>query len=187
MSTQIGKERSPPGRAGRTHRVVLVGGTFGPLHKGHEELFRKALSVGDRVCVGVTNDEMTRNKEYANKIPPLEERIANVRRFFEKMKAASRVKIGRLDGIYGPDALTPEADAIVVTEETAANVEKIDDERKRLGLPPLAIYVVKKKLAEDNKPISSTRIRGGIITREGRLLDTRTSLKANGSGKPQKT
>ncbi|MFA5246765.1 MAG: pantetheine-phosphate adenylyltransferase [Candidatus Micrarchaeia archaeon] len=155
------------------HSLVLVGGTFGPLHAGHELLLGEALKRGKKVCVGITSDKMARqNKEAAHKIPPEKERMAGVLKFFESNNAKHRAELCILTDIYGPAALTPKAEAIVVTKETRANAEKINLLRARQdpALFPLKIYVVKKKLAWDGAHISSTRIRKGEIGRDGKLL-----------------
>ena len=49
-------------------KLVGVAGTFGPLHKGHEVLLRKAFEVGEKVLVALTTDEMHANKKYKEKI-----------------------------------------------------------------------------------------------------------------------
>jgi len=143
------------------HGLVLVGGTFGPLHGGHALLLKEALKRGRGVCVGVMNDEMTQGKLHADRMPTFERRVDGVRDFFRKMNATDRVKISGLDGICGPEALEREAEAIVVTQETEGNAEKINEMRRRLGLSPLEIYGVERLKNEDGGVLSSTDIRKG--------------------------
>jgi pantetheine-phosphate adenylyltransferase len=47
--------------------------------------------------------------------------------------------------------------------------ERINAIRKRRGLKPLSVVSIQMVLAEDFKPVSSTRIRAGEINREGYL------------------
>ncbi|MEM1757713.1 MAG: phosphopantetheine adenylyltransferase, partial [Candidatus Bathyarchaeia archaeon] len=63
-------------------------------------------------------------------------------------------------------------EALVVSRETEPTAIKINEERRKRGLTPLAIIVVEMVPAENHVPISTTRIRMGEIDREGRLLKT---------------
>jgi D-beta-D-heptose 7-phosphate kinase/D-beta-D-heptose 1-phosphate adenosyltransferase len=37
-------------------KAIIVSGYFNPLHKGHLDLFKKAKSLGDKLCVIVNSD-----------------------------------------------------------------------------------------------------------------------------------
>ena len=63
-------------------------------------------------------------------------------------------------------------EAIVVSEETAPKAEELNRLRAQRGLRPLELVVIPMVLAEDGKPISTTRIRAGEIDRAGRLLES---------------
>ena len=66
--------------------------------------------------------------------------------------------------------ISNEIEGIVVSEETETTAEVINQRRANLGKRPLLIFVIKMILAEDGKPISSTRIRCQEVDRYGRLI-----------------
>lgn len=157
---------------------VVVGGTFDCFHRGHEALLGRAFEVGDEVHIGVTSDAFASKK---GKISQYSERVEAVTRFASRL--GKPFTISKLDDVYG-ETLQEGIDAIVVSTETLKQAKKINALRKRRGLKPLEIFVVKKVLAEDLFPISSTRIREGEINRMGKRL--RALTIAIGSTNPVK-
>ena len=61
-------------------------------------------------------------------------------------------------------------DAIIVSTETRPGAEAINRLRQKNGLAPLVIVEIPMVGAQDNKRISSTRIRGGEIDANGALV-----------------
>jgi pantetheine-phosphate adenylyltransferase len=147
-------------------RKVAVGGTFDRLHAGHRELLRVAFTSGERVLIGLTSDAIAKPKGAES----YEKRLAELQRFLMEEGFAERAEIVRLDDYYGPAVSDAELEAIVVTEETLARAEEINQRRRQRGLRELEIILVPLLLAQDGKPISSRRIRRGEIDREGVLL-----------------
>ena len=64
---------------------LCVGGTFDGMHYGHRKLLTLAISsvqpISGRLLIGVTRDEMLTHKAFADRIPPLEDRMTGVLEF----------------------------------------------------------------------------------------------------------
>jgi pantetheine-phosphate adenylyltransferase len=147
------------------YEIVAVGGTFDHFHKGHEKLLNKAFEIGNYIMVGVTSNEFGGQK---GSIEPCSKRMSELEEFLQKFN--SRYTVKRLEEPYGPTVHDPQIDAIVVSRETEPVADKINEIRQKKGIKPLKIFVIGWVLAEDGKPISSTRIRRGEIDRNGKVL-----------------
>ena len=147
------------------YKNVAVGGTFDHFHKGHEKLLNKAFEIGQHVLIGVTSDEFGGKK---GNIQPCSKRISKLEQFLQKFNSKYIVK--RLEEPYGPTISDDQIDAIVVSRETKPVADKINEIRQKKEIKPLKIFVIDWVLAEDEKPISSTRIRKGEIDRNGKCL-----------------
>jgi len=146
---------------------VAVGGTFDPLHDGHKALLKKAceLSRGGELLIGITSDEMAKNKFH--EVVDYRSRHDEVMRFIREQGITP--VIVRLEDPYGP-TVSEDFDFIVVSPETHPVALKINDIRRERGLVEIKIVLVEYVLADDNLPISSTRIKRGEIDVHGRLL-----------------
>ncbi|MBC7115302.1 MAG: pantetheine-phosphate adenylyltransferase [Archaeoglobi archaeon] len=145
---------------------VAVGGTFEPLHDGHKALLEKAFSLGCEVVIGVTSDEMARKR--VRSVLPFEIRAENLRRYV-KRRFGVEPKIMKLNDKYG-DVVEGDYRYIVVSPETYPVALEINERREKKGKNPVEIILVPHVLAEDGEPISSTRIKKGIIDVHGKLL-----------------
>lgn len=148
---------------------VCIGGAFDPFHKGHKFLIRKALELaGERgfVFIGITDGEIIKNKRNA---ASFEERKKAIEQFLAEVKSSRTVTIQPIYDKFGP-SVEEDFDAIVVSPETIATAEEINKERKKLQKKPLKIVQISFVLAEDNLPISSTRIQRREINENGRIL-----------------
>lgn len=146
-------------------KYVAVGGTFDRFHKGHEKLLNEAFETGDNVLIGVTSDEFGGKK---GNIDPYTKRISRLEEFLQKFN--SRYEVKKLEDPYGPTIYDSKIDAIVVSRETKPVADKINEIRQKKGMDPLQIFVIDWVLADDGRPILSTRIRNGEIDRNGKVL-----------------
>jgi len=156
---------------GRTQRVVALGGTFDRLHKGHKKIISKALQIGDKVIIGVASDRFTAERGKNHDVTDYESRRASLESFLAATGGLERAQIIPLEDPYGPTVSDREVSAIVVSRETLKTAFEINRVRNSRGMAPIQVYVVDFALAEDGKPISTSRISQGSINREGRLLE----------------
>lgn len=146
---------------------IAVGGTFQPLHDGHKLLLRTAYGLDGDIDIGLTSDKMSRSARIRD-VEPYAEREKRLREWIRKSLGVEP-HIVKLEDPYG-SALVEDYDFIVVSPETYPVAVKINELRKEKGLKPIAIVRVDYVLAEDGKPISSTRIVRGEIDSHGNLL-----------------
>jgi len=150
--------------------VVAVGGTFDEFHRGHRALLQKAFEVGEHISIGLCSDDFARKLRKSHRIADYEERLGNLEHFLRKLGVLDRAEIVPLTDPYGVTLSRGCVEAIVVSRETEPRAYEINEKRKVKGLPPLNVVVIDMVDAEDDVPISTTRIRRGEINHEGLVL-----------------
>jgi len=155
--------------------TVALGGTFDPVHDGHRALFERAFELGD-VTVGLTSDELAPETRHDPRpVRPFEERRASLETELEPLASAANreFEVRKLEEPTGI-ATEPGFEIIVVSPDTLAGAERINEIREERGLDPLRVELVDYVPAEDGDRISSTRIVRGEIDRHGNLTPDRT-------------
>ena len=132
----------------------------------------EAFKVADRVLIGLTTDEFAK-KLHDHYFDPFEKRYSALKRFLEERGYSDRAEIIPINNPYGPTVENGAIEGIIVSEETEPRADEINRLRVERGLRPLLVFCIKMVLAEDGKPISSTRIRRGEIDRYGRVIRRR--------------
>lgn len=150
----------------KINKKVVIGGTFDILHKGHEAFLSKAFSLG-QVFIGLTSNEMALQTK-KRQVQDFEYRKKELENFIAK-NFKNYYKIGKIEDKFGP-TLKEDFDCIVVSPETKKTALIINEERRKINKKPIEIIGIKFVLAEDGKPISSTRIFKGEIDRDGNLI-----------------
>jgi len=167
----ISERRSPNPRK---YRRVATGGTFDHIHLGHIALLEKSFEVGDEVVIGVTSDEFA--KEMGKKPDlPYDVRVRKLQSLLRKRFRGRSYVIAKLFDYFGPGIASADVQALVASDETAPRLQLANELRAAKGFPPLKLVAVPLVMADDAKPISSTRIRRGEISVNGRLLRAKTS------------
>ena len=151
-------------------KKVAVGGTFDELHRGHKTLLLKAFEVGEFVLIGLCSDGFVARMTKPHVTASYKQRLKDLKAFLRKSDLNKRAEIVSLDDPYGATATDACIKALVVSKETESIAVRINQKRGEVGLPRLEIIAIRMVPAENCSPISTTRIRGGEIDREGRLL-----------------
>ena len=151
------------------YKTVATGGTFDRLHRGHEALLAKSFEVGEKVVIGLTSEAFAL-REGKRPEQAYREREKALRAYIDHEFPGRPYLISKLEDYFGPGIASPDVEAIVVSAETSKRVGLANKLRASKGYPPLNVVTVDYVLADDGKPISSTRIRAGEIDEKGRRL-----------------
>lgn len=155
------------------YNSVAVGGTFDGMHYGHRKLLTLAISSvvpnGGKLLIGITTDEMLKNKSFAELIPSLQERIKGVRDFVDTLAPGMKncMKIVPITDAYGPpgsptdsdvyDGIANDFDALILSHETLPTGRKLNKHRvETLDLKPLTLLCTRRTEAHG---MSSTTLR----------------------------
>ena len=147
---------------------VCLGGTFDILHEGHKKLIDKAFKIAGKngfVFIGLTTNKITKRK----KIGKIKDRQKKLEDYLIKKGYFNQALIKPISNKYGP-SIVGHFDAIIVSPETCETAEEINSKRTKKGKKPLKIIKIPFVLAQDGKPISSTRILKGEIDENGNIL-----------------
>jgi pantetheine-phosphate adenylyltransferase len=152
------------------HKHIVAGGTFDGLHAGHTHFLSQAFKHGARVTIGLTSARYIKRFKKGKGIRPYSQRYRLLTSWLRQEGYGPRAMIVPLHDPLGPAILPDEFDAIAVTADNMHVAKTINDERVSRGFVPLSIVPVDLLVGEDQKIISSTRLRGGEIDREGKLM-----------------
>lgn len=152
------------------YKLLVCGGTFDLLHKGHKVFIKKTLDLSDKVLLGLTSDLYVQSFKSEIETEGFEHRKKIVEQFLDSINAEDIVEIVSINSAHEPYLESSiKYQAIAVTPQTKQAALGINAKRKEKGVPELKIIIIPMELAQDGKAISSTRIRNGEINRDGKL------------------
>ena len=141
---------------------IGIGGTFDHLHDGHKSLIMIALSLSEKVVIGLTSDNLLTKKKFRSKIENYQKRFEILKSYISETSDLSRVEIIKLEDPYGPPINEADYEGIIVSQETYEGALKINQIREEKGFKPLIIVVIPLILDNKNNKISSTSIRATL-------------------------
>src|SRR5258708_963987 len=118
-------------------QYAIVGGTFDRFHLGHQKLLTVAFEQSENVAIGITTQEMFRDKSFADLIEDYKDREQSVFEFLKEKGFLDRSEIVPIHDIYGTSLEEENIDAIFVTKSTLVNALKINKERQKKSLHQL--------------------------------------------------
>ena len=155
-----------------SRRVVGVSGTFNVIHRGHQVLLEQAFLSGDLVLIGLSSDDFARStRDKTVKLTPFQERRKALQNYLAQAEFTKGrlYRIVSLDDSCGPALEMKDFHALVVSPETLPQGRRINGIRQERGLAELELILVPHVLAEDQRPISATRVLRKEIHRDGKL------------------
>ena len=127
-------------------------------------MLKVALSVSEKVEIGLTTQNLLNKKQHASKLEGYEARADSIIEFissFTKLDRINIVEIRNWDDM-NRYAQTPDYEGLVVSQETYQNALKLSNEREEKGLKPLVLVVVPLIKDMGNQKLSSATIRKNL-------------------------
>lgn len=150
------------------YKTIALGGTFDYIHKGHKVLFTKAFDSAENILIGVTTDAFA--FQLGKKVKHnYKSRVEHLRDYLDKIFDEKDFQIVPLEQYFGFEIYADTVEAIVASTETSSRVIEYNKKRIKRGFKPLQLIMIDIVLADDGKPISSSRIRLREINEEGQI------------------
>ena len=123
-----------------------------------------ALSISEFIEIGLTSQDLLKNKQYTSKLEDYETRKENLITYISSIADLKRINIVEIKNWADMDkyAQDPEYEGLVVSQETYENALKLNENREEKGIKPLILVVIPLIKDKDRNKISSTSIREKI-------------------------
>ena len=161
---------------------VILGGTFDHLHQGHKALLEAAVSFGLFVRVGITTEDfakrLRRSDKHVHLMQFFEARKETLREYLI-LRGCKKFEIIAIDDRYGFALSSPDAEGIIVTEETYPTAVDINKLRTMNKLDQLIILVVPFVYDEKGIIISSRRITKQLAAVDPSISNEQTVFAEN--------
>ena len=123
-----------------------------------------ALSISEFIEIGLTSQDLLKNKQYTSKLEDYETRKENLITYISSIADLKRINIVEIKNWADMDkyAQDPAYEGLVVSQETYENALKLNENREEKGIKPLILVVIPLIKDKDRNKISSTSIREKI-------------------------
>jgi len=127
-------------------------------------LLKVALSVSEKVEIGLTTQNLLNKKQHASKLEEYNARADSIIEFVSSFTELNRINIVEIRNWNDMNryTLTPDYEGLVVSQETYQNALKLSNEREEKGLKPLVLVVVPLIKDMGNQKLSSATIRKNL-------------------------
>lgn len=134
---------SNPGAKYNSIPVCAVGGTFDHLHDGHKILLIvSAFLTSKKLIVGVTGPELLKNKKYAEFLEPYDLRVSKLLALLKSVKPSLVPDLYEINDVCGPTAKIQDINALIVSLESSAGADYVNNVRSDLGWNLLDVYTI---------------------------------------------
>jgi len=142
-----------------------MGGTFDHLHDGHKFLLRTALKISHNIEIGLTSQNLLKNKKATSKLEDYNTRERNLKNFLSSFTDLSRVNIVEIKNWDDMAKYSQSSDyeGLILSQETYSNAVKLNELREKKGMNPLVLIVIPLIKDKSNQKISSTAIREKLL------------------------
>jgi phosphopantetheine adenylyltransferase/predicted metal-dependent HD superfamily phosphohydrolase len=139
---------------------AVLGGTFDHLHSGHKIMLAVAAAcAAQTLVIGLSVDELLAKKKFAAELESFESRSQVLRDYLHSLHPALCVDIHPLHDIYGPSIVLPQLQTLIVSEETRAGGQMVNDRRVERGMTPCEVVVIPLVGgASGNEPTNTTKL-----------------------------
>jgi pantetheine-phosphate adenylyltransferase len=116
------------------------------------------------VEIGLTSQDLLKNKQFSSKLEDYTTRKENLKSFIKSIADLNRINIVEIQNWADMDkyAQDPEYEGLIVSQETYENAQKLNENREKKGLNPLILIVIPILKNKENIKISSTLIRNSL-------------------------
>ena len=124
-------------------------------------MLKTALSVSEYIEIGLTSQDLLKNKQYFSKLENYQTRKQNLITYLRSITDLKRINIVEIKNWADMDkyAQDPEYEGLIVSQETYENALKLNENREKKGLNPLVLIVIPLLKDKDQNKVSSTSIR----------------------------
>jgi len=154
---------------------LCLGGTFWPLHRGHDHLLRTALFRASRLVIGLVSDEMASSRkdrdieDYGTREAALMKRLTGL---MAEAGVDIPFEIHPLDAELGTSEAMDPVEGMVLSRDMEGSVPRLRKLREEAGQGPLEFIFASELLAMDGLPLRATRVAVGETDAEGGIAGT---------------